>query len=237
MGAIWNTIFYEPLYNVLIFLTGVIPDIGFAVITLTVLVKLLLYPLQSRAIKGQIALKEIQPEIDLIKQKFPNKEEQAKETFALYKDRKINPFSGCFLVLVQIPIIIALYQVFLKGFDHTGILYGFITAPESVNTVFLGILDLSKKSLVLAILAGVTQFFQARLSLSRTQTSSTTNDQSFQGQFTKSMNMQIKYILPVFIGVVAYQVSGAVALYWTTSNLFGVFQEWKIRHSLRKNEK
>ncbi len=236
MGAIWNTIFYEPLYNVLIFLTGVIPDIGFAVITLTVLVKLLLYPLQSRAIKGQIALKEIQPEIDLIKQKFPNKEEQAKETFALYKDRKINPFSGCFLVLVQIPIIIALYQVFLKGFDHTGILYGFITAPESVNTVFLGILDLSKKSLVLAILAGVTQFFQARLSLSRTQTS-TTNDQSFQGQFTKSMNMQIKYILPVFIGVVAYQVSGAVALYWTTSNLFGVFQEWKIRHSLRKNEK
>lgn len=236
MGAIWNTIFYEPLYNVLIFLTGVIPDIGFAVITLTVLVKLLLYPLQSRAIKGQIALKEIQPEIDLIKQKFPNKEEQAKETFALYKDRKINPFSGCFLVLVQIPIIIALYQVFLKGFDHTGILYGFITAPESVNTVFLGILDLSKKSLVLAILAGVTQFFQARLSLSRTQTP-TTNDQSFQGQFTKSMNMQIKYILPVFIGVVAYQVSGAVALYWTTSNLFGVFQEWKIRHSLRKNEK
>lgn len=91
------------------------PDIGIAVVVLTVLVKIILYPFQTKSIKSQIELKQIQPEIDKIKEKFPNKEDQARETFALYKERKINPFSGCLLVLVQIPIIIALYQVFIRG--------------------------------------------------------------------------------------------------------------------------
>lgn len=234
MENLWNTVFYEPLYNALIFLTGIVPDIGIAVVVLTVLVKIILYPFQTKSIKSQIELKQIQPEIDKIKEKFPNKEDQARETFALYKERKINPFSGCLLVLVQIPIIIALYQVFIRGLlDHDGVLYSFVSFPETVSTMFLGIIDISQKSIIFAILAGVTQFFQARMSLSRNTVD--VNDKSFKGEFMRSMNVQVKYILPVFVGVIAYQVSGAVALYWTTSNLFGIFHEWRIRkNSLKK---
>lgn len=234
MENLWNTVFYEPLYNALIFLTGIVPDIGIAVVVLTVLVKIILYPFQTKSIKSQIELKQIQPEIDKIKEKFPNKEDQARETFALYKERKINPFSGCLLVLVQIPIIIALYQVFIRGLlDHDGVLYSFVSFPESVSTMFLGLVDISQKSIIFAVLAGVTQFFQARMSLSRNTVDA--NDKSFKGEFMRSMNVQVKYILPVFVGVIAYQVSGAVALYWTTSNLFGIFHEWRIRkNSSRK---
>lgn len=233
MGNLWNMFFYEPLYNALIFLTGIVPDIGIAVVILTILVKLILYPLQTKSIKSQIALKEIQPELDAIKEKFPKKEDQSRATFALYKDKKINPFSGCLLVLVQIPIIIALYQVFLRGLlGHDGFLYSFVSLPENVSTMFLGLIDISKKSILFAVLAGVTQFFQARLSLSRNTVDQ--KDKSFKGEFMRSMNMQVKYILPVFVGIIAYQVSGAVALYWTTSNLFGVFHELRIRKIISK---
>ncbi len=233
MENLWNTVFYEPLYNGLIFLTGIVPDVGVSVIILTLLVKIILYPLQTRAIKSQIALKDIQKDVDLIKEKFPNKEDQARETFSLYKEKKINPFSGCFLVLIQIPIIIALYQVFLRGlFGHDGFLYSFVQVPSEVNTMFLGIVDISQKNIILAVLAGVTQFFQARMSLSRNKID--LNDKSFKGEFMKSMNVQIKYILPVFVAVIAYQVSGAVALYWVTSNIFGIFHEWRIKKALTK---
>ena len=81
---------------------------------------------------------------------------------------KTNPFSGCLLVLIQIPIIFALYYVFLKGIKYDGgLLYSFIPAPEHINMVFLGVLDISQKSLILAILAGISQYFQAPLCLNQ----------------------------------------------------------------------
>ena len=128
------------------------------------------------------------------------------------------------MVLIQIPIIFALYYVFFKGINFDGgLLYSFIHVPEHINMIFLGILDISKKSLVLAILAGVSQYLQAHFMPKPAV--STGDGSSFQESFTKSMSMQMKYIFPFLVAFIAYSISGAVALYWITSNIFAVGQQ------------
>ena len=114
---IWNTVLYEPLLNALAFLVSIVPggNVGLAVIALTILVKVLLFPLSQKSIESQAKMTILTPEIDKIKKSGASKEEQAKQTFDLYKKHKTNPFSGCLLVLIQIPIIFALYYVFYKG--------------------------------------------------------------------------------------------------------------------------
>jgi YidC/Oxa1 family membrane protein insertase len=168
------------------------------------------------------------PELNKIKASGASKEEQARLTFELYKIHKTNPFSGCLLVLIQIPIIFALYYVFFKGikFD-SGVLYSFVHIPAHMNMIFLGILDISKKSLILAILAGISQYLQAYYMPKPPVSSSTTA--SFQDSFTKSMNTQMKYIFPFIVAFIAYSISGAIALYWITSNLFMVGQQIYVK--------
>lgn len=236
MQYLWNTFLYEPLHNALVFLIGIVPggDVGVAVIILTVVVKLVLFPLSQKSIRSQIAMKLIEPDIAKIKADYPDKQEQAKKTFELYKEKKVNPFSGCLVVLIQLPIIFALYYVFFKGLDiGAAKLYSFVPMPDVVNTNFLGILDVTSKSIVLAILTGISQFFQMKLSVPATPPS-VPGEKSFATDFAKSMNFQMKYILPVFIAFVSYSISAAIALYWFTSNLFAIGQELYVRNKVKK---
>jgi YidC/Oxa1 family membrane protein insertase len=163
------------------------------------------------------------PELKKIKESGASKEEQAKKTFELYKKHKANPMSGCLLILIQIPIIFALYYVFLKGINLQNGLYPFIHAPAHINMLFLGILDIGQKSLILAIIAGISQYFQA--SLMPKPVVSDKNSDSFQDNFARSMQTQMKYVFPFLIAFIAYRVSGAVALYWITSNIFAIGQQ------------
>jgi YidC/Oxa1 family membrane protein insertase len=226
MSNIWNIVLYKPLLNVLAFLVSIVPggDVGVAIIVLTLIVKFALFPLSQRSIESQIKMNSLAPELKKIKESGASKEEQAKQTFELYKQNKTNPFSGCLLVLIQIPIIFALYYVFLKGINlESGMLYSFIQAPERMNMIFLGVLDLTQKSLMLAILAGISQYFQAFFMPK--QVFSEQGSSSFQENFTKSMQTQMKYIFPLIVTFFAYSISGAVALYWITSNIFAVGQQ------------
>ena len=226
LSSIWNTILYAPLLNALAFLVSIIPggDVGVAVIILTLFVKAVLFPLSQRSIDSQIKMTLMAPELKKIKDSGASKEEQAKQTFELYKHHKTNPFSGCLLVLIQIPIIFALYYVFYKGINLDGsLLYSFIHAPVHINMTFLGILDMSQKSLILAVLAGISQYFQASL-MPKPAVSGGTGE-SFQENLTKSMQTQMKYVFPFIIAFIAYRVSGAVALYWITSNIFAIGQQ------------
>lgn len=232
LSFIWNTVLYKPLLNALAFLISVVPggDVGVAIIVLTLLVKIVIYPLSQRSIESQAKMNSLSPELNKIKESGASKEEQARQTFELYRKHKTNPFSGCLLVLIQIPIIFALYYVFFKGLNfENGLMYSFVPTPQNVNTMFLGLIDIGSESLLLAILAGVSQYFQAYF---MPQTvSSSTNKGSFQDSLTKSMHMQMKYILPVFIFVILGTdwffpaLSGAVALYWITSNIFAIGQQ------------
>ncbi len=228
---IWNTVLYGPLLNALAFLVSIVPggDVGVAVIILTLLVKIALIPLSQASIESQAKMTLLTPELNKIKASGASKEEQAKQQFELYKKHKTNPFSGCLLLLIQAPIIFALYYVFFKGINfESGLLYSFIHVPEDVNMIFLGI-DISKRSFILAVLAAISQYLQVyfmpKPAVSAVETG------SFQESFTKSMHMQMKYILPVFIFIFLYTnwfgvfLSGAVALYWIVGNVFTIGQQ------------
>ncbi len=233
--SLWHLIFFQPLYNALVYLIGLIPggDVGVAVIVLTIVVRIVLFPIAKKSIVSQVKLRNLQPELDRIKKEYPDKQEQSKQTFALYKEHKVNPFSGCLLVLIQLPIIIALYRVFLGAFSlEGGQLYSFVTFPATFNTHFLGFVDIHQKNLVIALLAGISQFIQIWLTLPKQQKKTTDEPATFQNQLAKSMNFQMKYFLPIFVTVIAYQVSGAVALYWVTSNVFTIGQEILIRRKM-----
>lgn len=236
LKTLWTVALYQPMYNLLILIILLMPhgDVGLAVILLTIIVKLILFPLTQRSIYSQLKMKEIEPELNAIKEKHKdNKVQQNKEVYALYKERKINPFSSCLLVFIQIPIIIALYLVFIRGFSGVApaTLYSFVHAPAQFNMHLFGIFDISKRSMVFAGLAGVTQFIQSKLMQGR---QSKPYGDGMQAQLAKSMQVQTLYFLPIMIVFIAYRVSAAVALYWITSNIFTIGQELYTARKMRQ---
>lgn len=244
MVHLWNIVFYQPIYNALILIINNVTfgDVGFAIILATIVIKLALAPLTRKSIRSQILMKKMEPELKQIKKDFSNKEEQAKKTFELYKKYGTNPFSGCLVILIQLPFIFALYYVFYKGLSfNTDLIYSFVQIPLDLNNNFLGLIEMHSKSLVLAILAGISQFVQGYLSSPIKPKTEIVKEidinekKSFQDELSKSMQTNIKYILPIFIAFIAYQISAAVALYWIVSNLFTITQEWFIRRSVTKN--
>lgn len=236
MKFFFDTFFYNPMYNVLVFLVGVIPggNIGVAVILLTLLVKFLLFPLSQKSIKTQVKMREIDPELRKIKELHKdNQQEQALKTMELYKKHGVNPFSGCLLLIIQLPVIFALYYVFFNGlkFDQN-ILYSFISLPTSVGMNFLG-MDLAKKSLILAFIAAVSQYYQLVLSIPKPAPKTNNGPVSFQDEFARNMSTQMKYVFPVMVFFISYSISSAIALYWVVSNLFAIGQELYVRRRLK----
>lgn len=238
MISIYTTLFYQPLYNGLIFLMDVLPwaDVGVAVILFTVLVKLILFPLSVRSVKTQLQMKRAEPELKTIRETHKdNREEVARKTLEVYRKYDIHPFAGFFLVLLQLPIIIALYRVFYKGglfVTNTSLLYSFVHAPISINPHFLGLIDVAKSNIWLAVLAAVSQFFQVRFSVPAPKARS--ENPSFQEDLARSMSLQMRFVLPAFIFFIAWKLAGAIALYWITSNLFMIGQELYIRRRYKK---
>jgi YidC/Oxa1 family membrane protein insertase len=235
---LFYTFLFEPLYNGLIFFISIVPfaDVGIAVMLLTVVVKIVLLPLSVKAVRTQVLAKELEPELARIREKHKSdKGEQAKQTMALYREKGINPFSSFFLILLQIPIIFALYWVFFRGGLPTineEFLYSFISTPEAVNMEFLGLIDVSGRSIIFALAAGISQFFQVRLTLPAI--GPRTSNVSFKEDLARSFQLQMKYVLPVVVAVISYSISAAVALYWATSNIFAIGQELLIIRRLKK---
>jgi len=229
-STIFHAIVYDPLYNGLVLLVDVIPghDMGLAVVALTIVVRIIFYPLSRQAVLTQEAMKRIAPEADALKEQFKDrKEEQARAIFALYKERDIHPFASFGLILIQIPILFALYWIFAFGGlpeVKDALLYSFIPLPSAVNMEFLSMIDMAGKSLILALLSGLTQIAYTRLSMGAPK-KHPPSDGSFGKDMARSFEMQARYVLPVIIGIIAYTVPSAAALYWVTSNTFMILQE------------
>lgn len=243
MKELFHNLLFQPLYNILVFLIDVIPgaDVGLAVIALTVIVKLILFPLSAKAVRAQIQMKIIQKPLKEIQEKYKDKrEEMGKEMLALYQKYKVNPFSGILVMIIQIPVILALYWVFLRGgFPEINQewLYSFVPTPENVNMHFLGLFDVShNNNLLMALLVALSQYFQARFSFPKPEPRDPSKPVSFQDDMMRGMQVQVKYVLPVIIGFVSYSLISVVSLYWIVSNLFAIGQEIYMRNHVRKPE-
>lgn len=232
--TIFNNFLYYPLFNFLVLIYNYLPghDFGLAIVLLTVIIRFILYPLSVKALHSQKVLQDLQPKLQEIQKKYKNdKEKQAKETLELYRKEKINPFSGLFLALVQLPILIALYNVFWKGLKSTELLnlYNFVANPGNINAMFLNIVDLSQPSIVFAVLAGIIQFFQTKMLMPNTK-----KDKSKRADMTSIMQKQMVYFFPVITVAILFKLPSALGLYWVVSGLFSIVQQYFILNKIKK---
>lgn len=221
---LYTELLWRPLFNGLVFFYTVLPgqDLGLAIIALTAVIRLVLAPLLLKAQRAQQRLSLLQPEIKRIQEKYKgDREGQGKATMELYAAHKINPLSGCLPLLIQLPILIAVFQVFRGGFDPSalGYLYAFIPNPGALDPVSFGILDLSKGNIYLGVGAALTQFLQTRLAAPPSAPATGGSD------FAKALQWQTTYFFPLLILFWSYSLPAALTLYWTILNILGILQE------------
>ncbi len=221
---LYSDIIYRPLLNALVFLYNIVPghDIGIIIILITILIRLILAPSMQRSLKGQKQMNDLQPKLNAMREKYKdNKEAQAKAMMELYKEHKINPLSSCLPILIQLPILIGLYQVFrqaLGGHNLTG-LYHFIKDPGILNPKFFNLIDLSKPNIAFAVVAGLAQFWQSKMMMPKTENADAT---------AKVMAMQTTYVLPVLSAFIALRLPAGLPLYWIITTLFAIGQQYYI---------
>lgn len=239
MNFIWHTFFFDPIYNSLVLFIDIVRngDVGIAIICTVVLVKTIILPVSLKAARTQLAMRELEPKLARIKEDYKDKRElQATKTMELFKEAKVNPFSSILLLFIQIPIVIALYFAVSSGGGvklpaiNTALLYSFIPVPDFANMVFLGFMDITAKSLPLALIAGATQFIHTKLSLPAQKERDPKAEPNFKDDFARTMQLQMRYVMPLLIFFVAYTISAAIALYFTISNLMAIAQEYVVRH-------
>jgi len=245
--SLFNALLYEPLYNGFVFLISVTPfhDVGLAIVLLTLVVRVLLLPVTHKTVRAQKEMRTLEPAIRQIKKETENdKQAQAKRVMELYQAHGVNPFSGCLLFIIQTPVILALFWLFNKELSaglSADKLYSFVSLPETTTLVFLGLINVSQKSFLVALAAGISQYFQITLAMPPQKfTEERTGPPSFKDEFARSFQTQARYVFPVMVFFLSYKMfPAAVALYWVASNLFSVGHELFVRREsgifLKKN--
>ncbi len=234
--SIFTTILVQPIVNLLVWLYDVLPgtNLALAIVLLTVIVKLVLYPFTMAQIKQQRAMQELQPKIDEIRKRLKdNKEEQAKELMELYKKEKVHPASSCLPLLIQLPIFIGLYRALIDGLNGAGLnlLYSFVPNPGTIETMTIAGIDLATPSIILAILAGGVQFIQSRQILKK-PSSATPPPVEVEGKkgakdegMAAAMNKQMSIIMPVVTVFIGISLPAGLTLYWFVMSLLTVIQQ------------
>ena len=215
----------------MVYLQGIIPggDLGLTIIILTVVIRALFAPLSLKTIKSQRSLRELAPKIDEVKAKLKNDTAaQSAAILKLYKENNVNPLAGCLPLLVQIPILIALYQVFIKGItpESLTLLYSFISTPELTDHNFLGLLDVTKNNRLLTIIAGGLQFIQSK------QAAALQGDSGSPpagGKELAAISKQMLYFFPVMIIIIGWNLPAGLILYWATTTVFSMFEQYFIK--------
>lgn len=233
-------IFYTPLFNLFVGLYNIVPghDVGVVILIVTLLVRLVLYPLMSSSIKAQKSMQELQPKLDEVRKKYAtDKQAQAQAIMEIYKNNKVNPFASCLPMLVQLPILIALYLALRDGLASTNLaenLYSFVHNPGQLNPISLGFIDLSKPNIILAVLAGAAQFWQAKMMAGKMPPKGPGAGAKDENMMTM-MNKQMMYMMPL-VTVVAgiFSISAGVMLYWFFSTVLTAFQQLIL---FRKSDK
>jgi len=233
LTTLFRTVFYKPIFNTLIFLISIMPDknLGWAIILLTFIIKLILLVPNQKALKAQKQMQKVQPQLDALKKKHKdNPQLLAQETMEIWKKYKVNPMSSCLPMLIQFPILIALFYVVKGGLDSISpdFLYSSLKSfdPTTIQTVFLGIIDLTKVNLiVLPIAIGLLQFAQMKMALGKNLKSASDSSPM------PMMNKTMIYVMPIMIAFFTASLPAAVGFYWGTSTLFGIAQQYVVNRS------
>lgn len=227
MRELFQTLLYQPIFNLFVGFYDLIPDIGVAILLLTLIIKLILYPLTAKSIRAQQSLSSLQPKLDEIKKQHAgNQQTIAQETMKLYKEHKINPLGSCLPILVQLPVFIALYWVLQAGLGTSdfSLLYPFVPNPGVLGTITLGVADLAKRSIPIALLAGAAQFFQAK-QMSRKRPPPVAGQGGKDEDMAAMMNKQMLYMMPALTVIIGFQLPAGLSLYWLLSTLLTIGQQ------------
>jgi YidC/Oxa1 family membrane protein insertase len=228
--SLFKQILYRPLLNFAVFLYGVVPgaDFGIVIIILTALIKVILFPLTLKNAQSQRKLNALKPKIKELQEKHKHdKAAEAAATMELYKQHNVNLLSGCLPLLIQLPVMISLYMVFRSGLDpeSLSLLYSFVPNPGAISHTAFGFIDISRPNVILAVVAGLGQFLQSRMTISAMGGAA-------QGDQTAAMmNKQMLYFFPVLTVMVGLNFPAGLTLYFVVSALFGILEQWYIKRS------
>lgn len=239
MSFLFHTYLYTPILNLLVFIyDSIVADFGVSIILLTIVIRLVLLPIFYKSAKDQTILQHIAPKIrDVQKKHKENKEEQVKQMMAIYKEHRVNPFSSIILLLIQLPVLFALYRVFMDGVPEAGseLLYTFVHVPSVINDTFLGIIKLDAPNLILVFITAVAQFIQSWLLMRVSKQKRDVGGQSNEALVAaERISRKMIYFMPIITAVILFQLPAAIALYWFTTSAFSVVQQLFINKIIRK---
>ncbi|MDO8601909.1 MAG: YidC/Oxa1 family membrane protein insertase [bacterium] len=223
MSYLFHLLLTQPIFNALVALYSYITfeDLGLAIILLTIILRFILYPLFYKALRSQSIMQKIQPEIAKIQKEFKaDKEQQAQKMMALWKQHKVNPFASFGLIFVQLPILIAVYRVFMKGFSTEAFtdLYSFISAPDQINSVSLGLINVTEPNMIIVVLAVVATYLQSKLALPKIKEGESPSK-------AQQTSRKMVFLAPVLTLLILPKLSAAIGLYWLTTSLFSIVQQ------------
>ncbi|MCP8617206.1 YidC family membrane integrase SpoIIIJ [Salirhabdus salicampi] len=214
----WNEYFVYPLALLIEFVADFFYNsYGLGIILVTILIRLVLLPLNVKQLKSSKAMQDIQPELKELKEKYSSKDQKTQqklqqETMQLFQKHGVNPMAGCLPILVQMPILIAFYHAIYRH-------------EEIKHHAFLWF-ELGSPDFVLPVIAALTTYFQQKLMMA--------------GNTAAAENPQMKmmlYLMPIMIGSFAFFFPAALALYWVIGNLFMIVQTYFIRRKDIQNGK
>ena len=211
----WNEYVIYPLSQFITATSNLVGGYGLGIIVVTIIIRIIILPLMIKQTKSAKAMQEIQPEIKKIQEKYKSKDAQTQqklqqETMALFQKHGVNPLAGCFPILVQMPIIIGLYQAIMR-------------TAEIKNHTFLWF-DLGSPDIIVSVLAGVFTFFQQKIMMS--------------GAAMENPQMKMMlWLMPIMVIVFGITLPSALALYWVVGSIFMIVQTLVINGMPKKNEK
>lgn len=262
MGEFFKTVFYIPILNLLVVFYKLFEalhtpgPLGWAIILLTIAIRLLLYPLMAAQLKSAKKMASLKPHLDALSTKHKDDKKKLQQAqLDLYKQHGVNPAAGCLPMLVQFPVLIALYNVFYQVLNNTDvskaleainhILYVPALHLTTIDTGFFGIGLGVKPSqwqqygmwlLAIPVITGLLQFWQTKLMMPPTQAvtsdkgqaTSKTNEGEKKEDTAMEMQKQMAVITPIMFGYFALQFPIGLALYWNVFGLFGIMQQLAV---------
>lgn len=240
MGVLFNELLFRPLYNALIVLYQVIPgqDLGVAIILLTILVRLVLSPLLTRQFRSQAKLAALQPKVDELRKTTKDQAEQSRRLMGLYREHGVSPVGGCLPLLIQLPILWAMYQALQRGLQPESLsaLYAFVASPGTVDPIAFGFLNLAEPSfrrgapvswpgVILAVLTGLVTYWQVRQTPIARPKHTMQEDRSPAEQMAHRMSTQMRLMVPATTVYFTLVFPVGIALYWFVTTIVAVLQQ------------